>query len=84
MSYGHWQKAWRVICGQERNSIDCQSKSSENGERARATKRLFDPLAILKRVGPESGERQRIGLALYSFSQLVRRLLNVADGFYLA
>ena len=34
---------------------------------------------------PQSGERQRGGLAAYSVSlRLVRRLLNAADGIYLA
>src|SRR5258705_12295547 len=57
----------------------------DSDARGRATKRLFDPLAILKCAGPESGQRQRAGLAVYSFSQrLVRRLLTAADEFYLA
>ena len=52
----------------------------DSDARCRATKRLFDPLAILKCAGPESGQRQRAGLAVYSFSQrLVRRLLTAAD-----
>ena len=38
-----------------------------------------------KRRTPQSGERQRGGLAAYSVSlRLVRRLLNAADGIYLA
>ncbi len=56
----------------------------------RAPARLRDAfLACLpssnNRRPPQSGERQRGGLAAYSVSlRLVRRLLNAADGIYLA
>ena len=61
-----------------------------DGFTGRAPARLRDAfLACLpssnNRRPPQSGERQRGGLAAYSVSlRLVRRLLNAADGIYLA
>jgi hypothetical protein len=80
-----------------RRSNACDRINLESGGAWKTDRRLQRPCTRLrdvflaglppsnKRRPPQSGEPQRGGLAAYSVSlRLVRRLLNAADGIYLA
>jgi hypothetical protein len=80
-----------------RRSNACDQINLESGGAWKTDRRLQRPCTRLrdvflaglppsnKRRPPQSGEPQRGGLAAYSVSlRLVRRLLNAADGIYLA